>query len=109
MPAETSDPQPLAAFAAKMGQRARDLVAGAVTRTAEQRAVVLRFPDIAAKLTEFPMSYARPEQWTGFIPPKWVTAPHGSGWVLNDSPSRAALLAIHAEAVERAASGGSDG
>ena len=76
---------------------------------AQERAVVLRFPDIAAKLTEFPMSYARPEQWTGFIPPKWVTAPHGSGWVLNDSPSRAALLAIHAEAVERAASGGSDG
>ena len=52
---------------------------------------VLALPELAKKLTLSPLDYAQPEQWNGFIPPEvW------DGQV-NDSPRRAALLAIVAE------------
>jgi hypothetical protein len=55
---------------------------------ARDRALVLAQPDIAKRLTEAPLGYARPEQWNGFVPPEiWNGA-------RNDSPRRAALLEI---------------
>lgn len=62
-----------------------------------RRALVLRHPEVARRLTRPPLDYARPEQWTGYIPPESWNGEH------NDSPRRAALLDIiaAAEAVER--------
>ena len=67
------------------------------TRNKHRRAAVLAHPDLAAKLTEQPLNFARPDQWTGFIPPA-TTADHA----INPSPVRAALVAIVAEAERRA-------
>ncbi len=66
---------------------------------AERRARVLQYPDLAQRLTERPLSFAKPEQWNGFVPPK--TVPTEEGYKLNDSPTRAALVAICAEALAR--------
>lgn len=53
-----------------------------------QRDLVLRHPHIAVRLTQRPLSYATPEQWTGYVPPyQW----NGS---INDSSRRAALIDI---------------
>ncbi len=60
------------------------------------REAVARYPDLAERLTHPPLSYARPEQWNGFVPPKEF--PEGT---LNDSPRRAALVAIVDEALAR--------
>jgi hypothetical protein len=54
-----------------------------------RRARVLAHPDIAQRLTDRPMSYARPDQWTGYIPPYLV-----SGEKVNSSPIRHQLVAI---------------
>lgn len=59
---------------------------------ASDRAAVLANPDLAARLTQPPLGYARAEQWNGFIPPDtWNGA-------RNDSPRRTALLEIIEEA-----------
>jgi hypothetical protein len=61
----------------------------------ERRERVLGHPDLAARLTEEPIGYGRPEQWNGFVPPLvW----NGQ---FNDSPRRAALAEICAEALKR--------
>jgi hypothetical protein len=65
-----------------------------------RRELVLRYPDIAAKLTLPPMSLARPDCWNGFIPAEDYEGPHGL--VPNDSPIRAQLVAILDEAAHRA-------
>lgn len=68
-------------------------------RNAERRASVLRYPDLAKKLTEEPHCWTKPERWNGYIPPAlWNQAP-------NKSPQRAALLALVAEAERRDAAG----
>jgi hypothetical protein len=59
------------------------------------RAMVLAHPDLAERLTQPPLSYQRPEQWNGFVPPDTFNGQH------NDSPRRAALVAIVAEAESR--------
>lgn len=60
-----------------------------------RRALVLKYPDLAQKLTEQPINCQRPEQWSGGIPPEmWREMP-------NDSPIRPAVLAILAEAERR--------
>lgn len=65
-------------------------------RNAHQRTAILAHPDLAKKLTEPPISLARPEQWSGYIPPA-VTCTNA----INPSPVRAALWAIAAEAERR--------
>jgi hypothetical protein len=56
---------------------------------------VLRYPDLAQKLTEPPLRYANPRQWNGFIPPDVC------GQQLNLSPRRDALWALATEAYRR--------
>lgn len=59
------------------------------------RDAVLAHPDLAAKLTQQPLDYTRPEQWNGFVPPElW----NGQ---INDSPRRAALVELVDEAMRR--------
>lgn len=60
------------------------------------RDLVLAHPDLAQRLTEQPLNYATPQQWTGFVPPEqW-------GGRRNASPVRDALVEIVAEARRRA-------
>lgn len=69
----------------------------AASRNAHRRGLVLRHPDLAAKLTAQPLNYERPDQWTGYIPPS--TTATGA---LNTTPVRPALLALVHEAEKRA-------
>lgn len=62
---------------------------------ARRRELILSHPDLAARLTEAPLGYAKPEQWNGYIPPELWNG------VRNDSPRRAALVEILAEAEGR--------
>ena len=67
----------------------------------EQRRLILRYPDIAARLCAPPLDYKRPDQWTGYIPPRW-DAPNEAFVVRpNDSPRRVALLELLEAAAER--------
>jgi hypothetical protein len=99
------------------------VTANAGARCAERRERVLRYPDLAKRLTERPVGYARPDQWNGFVPPATVNAgsyeevlhavsgrPNGKGrracgQAGNDSPRRAALVAVAAEAWRREQAG----
>jgi hypothetical protein len=72
-------------------------------RNRDYKARVLAHPDIAARLTEPPMRYTRPDQWSGYIPPQWIA---GAGdnpaeGRLNTSPYRAQLVDIMTELVQR--------
>lgn len=71
-----------------------------VTTNAERRRAVLSHPDLAERLCEHPLSYKRPDQWTGYIPPEmWQGQP-------NRSPRREALVAIYEEALARSQGAG---
>lgn len=60
-----------------------------------RRALVLRHPDLAQRLTEQPLNFTKPEHWNGAIPPEtWREEP-------NNSPLRPALLELIAEAEAR--------
>lgn len=61
-----------------------------------ERELVLRYPDLAARLTEPPFDYDRPQQWNGFVPP--ATQCTGA---INPSPRRKALLELVHEARNR--------
>lgn len=62
---------------------------------AHRRALILKHPDLAARLTDKPFRFSRPECWNGFIPPAtWNQA-------INTDPSRRALLELVAEAERR--------
>lgn len=75
-------------------------VAGARETAAVRCARVLAHPDLAERLTAPPLGYARPNQWTGYVPPRtW-----GRHNQLNPSPQRRALVEIAAEALRRDAS-----
>lgn len=64
---------------------------------ADRRRRVLAHPDLAARLTERPLDYTKPEQWNGYIPPEyWAQA-------RNNCPRRAALLQLLADVREREA------
>ena len=63
---------------------------------AHRRGLVLRYPDLAAKLTEHPINHSAPEKWNGFIPP--ATDCTGA---MNTARCRPALLALVAEAEQR--------
>jgi hypothetical protein len=65
-----------------------DFGAQYVEATRRNRDLVLRHPDIAQRLTQHPLNYGRPDQWTGYIPAyEW-------GGQVNDSIRRTALLDI---------------
>jgi hypothetical protein len=59
------------------------------------REAVLAHPDLAERLTQPPLDYAQPSQWNGFVPPEQFNGQN------NDSPRRAALVAIVDEALTR--------
>jgi len=59
------------------------------------RDLVLAYPDLAKQLTELPLRFSQPEAWNGYIPPDTFNGQY------NDSPRRAALLALVAEARRR--------
>lgn len=73
------------------------------TRTAahaenkRRRTLVLRYPDLAEQLKKPPHRHTTPQDWTGYIPP--ATDCTGA---INTTPCRAALLALVAEAEQRA-------
>ncbi|MFB4312896.1 hypothetical protein [Actinomadura sp. 21ATH] len=64
------------------------------------KARVLRYPDLAAKLCDPLIGYARPDQWNGYIP----AATYGQQ--LNTCPRRDALMQIATEAYDRDLHGG---
>lgn len=66
-------------------------------QAAARRARVLRHPEVAAKLCQWPLEYTDPAHWTGFIPP----ATTDGGRKAIDTPARRALIAICQEVVER--------
>ncbi|MGI5162747.1 hypothetical protein ACQEU3_47075 [Spirillospora sp. CA-253888] len=78
-------------------RRARQTIQPGTRRSA--RDAVLTYPDLAARLCEDPIGYARPDQWNGFVPPEIADQRH------NNSPRRAALVEIVAEAHARDAAG----
>ena len=80
-------------------QQARDHHAAL---NAKNRALVLRFPDIAKRLCEPPYSASNPANWTGYIPGPFGAENHRGVVQLNNSPVRAQLLALVTEAAERA-------
>lgn len=77
--------------------------ANALAENARRRALVLKHPDLAARLTEPPLRHTLPEHWTGYIPPSHDAPSVGGYQPINTSPARAALAAILAEAEARAA------
>jgi hypothetical protein len=97
--------------------------ANAGSRCAERRERVLRYPDLARRLTQPPIGYSRADQWNGYVPPAVVNSgsyeevlhsvsgrPNSKGrrafgQAGNDSPRRAALVAVAAEAWRREQAG----
>lgn len=72
-------------------------MAVARTECARRRGLVLRHEDLAARLTQAPFRFSKPEGWNGFIPPaQW-------GQSINTDPSRRVLLELVAEAERRQA------
>jgi hypothetical protein len=73
-------------------------------RTARQQSIeqvkmVMRYRDLAERLCQPPIGYAKPEQWNGYVPPAYDAERIDGVTPLNDSPRRTALLE---EAAERA-------
>lgn len=58
----------------------------------ECRRLILSNPDLAARLCQPPLDYARPDQWNGFVPPETFNGER------NNSPRHEALMSICAEA-----------
>lgn len=77
--------------------------AAAAAENKRRRALVLRHPDLAARLCQPPLRHTTPEHWTGYIPPAYDAVALGGTQPINTSPARAALVALVAEAEQRAA------
>ena len=75
--------------------------AAARAQIAEQRRLILAYPDLAARLCAAPLGFKRPEQWTGYIPPTFDRERPDGTVPQNDSPVRAALMALLEQAAER--------
>lgn len=80
------------------GRFIKTQMAEAQRAAAYRRGLVLRHPDLAEQLTKRPIGYARPEIWNGYIPP--ATDCTGA---INTAACRPVLLALVAEAEQRAA------
>lgn len=74
----------------------------AAAENQRRRALVLRHPDLAAKLTQAPINCSHSEAWSGYVPPAHDAETVGGGRPINTSPIRAALAAIVTEAERRA-------
>ena len=79
-----------------LGRFIKHHMAEAQRAAAYRRNLVLRYPDLAAKLTQPPIGFSAPEKWNGYIPP--ATDCTGA---MNTAPCRRALLALVAEAERR--------
>lgn len=79
-----------------VGEFIKHQMANAKRAAAYRRGLVLRHPDLAEQLTKPPIGHARPEIWTGYIPP----ATNCTG-ALNTAACRPALLALVEEAERR--------
>ncbi|MCM1943180.1 hypothetical protein NC239_33755 [Streptomyces sp. G3] len=79
-----------------VGRLIKHHMAEAQRAAAHRRGLVLRYPDLAEKLTQAPINHSRPDVWNGFIPP--ATDCTGA---INTAPCRPALLALVAEAEAR--------
>lgn len=66
------------------------------------RELVLRYPDIAKRLTEPPLKLAEPRQWTGYAPGPYLPEDVHGRTRPNPSPVRVQLLEILHAAAERA-------
>jgi len=80
----------------ELGKFIKFHMAEAQRNAAHRRGLVLRYADIAAKLTEPPIGFSSPEKWNGYIPP--ATDCTGA---MNTARCRPALLALVAEAEQR--------
>ncbi|MFF5404576.1 hypothetical protein ACFY8K_16955 [Streptomyces misionensis] len=69
---------------------------------ARRRALVLKHPDLAERLTQPPINHITPQHWTGYVPPAHDPENYGGGRPINTSPIRAALAALVEEAERRA-------
>jgi hypothetical protein len=73
-----------------------DTMAASRVENERRRRMVLRYPDLAQRLTEKPLQWSAPEKWTGFVEPEtWGGRP-------NRSPGRKVLLELIEEAERRA-------
>lgn len=82
-----------------------DAVKAAREAAHRNRYVVLRHPDLAAQLVT-QCGYRWPEQWGGYIPPRFVEQGDAFGypvWDPNDSAARAVLVELVAAAEARGA------
>jgi hypothetical protein len=79
-----------------IGRFIKHHMAEAMRAAAHRRSLVLRYPELAAKLTEPPICHSSPEMWNGYIPP--ATDCTGA---MNTARCRPALLALVAEAERR--------
>jgi hypothetical protein len=80
---------------AGIAQRARAEIAEALVAIDDRRTRVLSHPDLAARLTERPICHEKPDRWNGYVPPAMWREEQ------NNSPVRAALVNICAEALQR--------
>lgn len=80
----------------ELGKFIKVHMAEAQRNAAHRRGLVLRYPDLAAKLAEPPVGFSSPEKWNGYIPP--ATDCTGA---MNTARCRPALLALVAEAERR--------
>lgn len=62
------------------------------------RELVLTHPDLAERLTAWPIEHTAPQIWNGYIPPLMTCAEAGRP---NRSARRTALIELVAEAMER--------
>jgi hypothetical protein len=67
--------------------------------TTRNRALVLSHPDLAKRLTDYPLHLTDPHQWSGYLPPVMA------GGVHNNSPIRAQLVHILTDALARTKDG----
>ncbi len=69
-----------------------------ITDAEALRELVLGYPDLADRLTAWPIGHTEPRIWNGYIPPLLTCAEAGRR---NDSARRTALIELCAEAMER--------
>lgn len=79
-----------------IGRFIKHHMAEAQRAAAYRRGLVLRYPDLAAKLAQPPICHSTPEMWNGYIPP--ATDCTGA---MNTARCRPALIALVAEAERR--------
>jgi hypothetical protein len=80
----------------ELGKFVKFHMAEAQRNAAHRRGLVLRYPELAAALTQPPIGFSSPEKWNGYIPP--ATDCTGA---MNTARCRPALIALVAEAERR--------